>query len=382
MRFIHTGDCHIGGWKIPELAELNLASFTYLVDTALREKIDFVVIAGDFFDSPYPSIESIKCAFEQLRRLKEAGIPSFIIAGSHDYSASGKSFLDVLEKAGFVINLYNPEERGGFIYLKPTLYHNVALYGYPGKRSALEVEDIGRIKLHEAPGLFTILALHTPLRDAVGNLPIPAVESESLPAADYTALAHLHVNYNKNGKVYCGPLFPNNALELEELRGGSFYVVDTKGKLERREVKLKEVELIPIEVRNAYTATDVIREQLQKRDLENKIVILRLTGTIETGGTADIQFNELEVFAKKKGAYAFLKNTTRLFANEVEVFIEQTTDEVEEDLIKKFTEENKSPYAPLIGSLITSLQIDKKEEERATTFEERLFSEFLRAATL
>src|SRR3989344_8008632 len=111
-RFAHLADCHLGGWKQPELQELNFKSFVKAIDTCILEKVEFVVIAGDLFDTAFPGIDVLKEAFAQFKRLKDAKIPCFIIAGSHDYSVSGKTFLDVLEKAGFCKNVFNAEERG------------------------------------------------------------------------------------------------------------------------------------------------------------------------------------------------------------------------------------------------------------------------------
>ena len=74
--------------------------------------------------------------------------------------------------------------------------------------------------------LFKILMLHTAIRDAVGTLPINAVNHNALPKVDYLALSHLHINYSKEGRVYSGPIFPNNISELEELGAGSFYIFD------------------------------------------------------------------------------------------------------------------------------------------------------------
>ena len=167
MKFAHMGDCHLGGWRQEGLALLSSQSFKFAIDKCLKEKVDFVLIAGDLFDSAYPPIETLKEAFGEFRKLKEANIPVFIIAGSHDYSASGKSFIDVLEKAGLCKNVFVFEEKDEKIYLFPTIYQNVAIYGYPGKKSGLEVDEIARIKLHDSPGLFKILMLHTAIRDAI-----------------------------------------------------------------------------------------------------------------------------------------------------------------------------------------------------------------------
>ena len=101
MKFAHIADCHLGSWRQPELQQLNLESFKYAIETSIQEEVDFIVFSGDLFDSAYPPIEILKETFSQFRKLKEAKIKCYIIAGSHDYSVSGKTFLDVLEKAGF-----------------------------------------------------------------------------------------------------------------------------------------------------------------------------------------------------------------------------------------------------------------------------------------
>lgn len=375
MRFIHIADCHLGGWRQPELRDLNFACFKKVIDIAIGEKVEFVLIAGDLFDSAYPSIETIRDAFQEFRRLNDAGISVFMIAGSHDFSASGKSFLDVLEKAGFAKNVFKPEERNGSIILHPTLYKNIAIYGYPGKKSGLEVDEIARMKIDDAPGLYKILMLHTAIRDAVKTLPIPAVDEKLLPKVNYTAMGHLHVTYNKDNRVYAGPIFPNNSSELEELKGGSFYIVDTAGKIERRELRLKEVLVISLEIKNALTATDDILNELKNYSLGDKIIILKLFGTLDKGKTSDIKFNEIEDYVKKQRAYVLLKSTTKLYSHEGEITFETSSDNIEEDIITTFERENPHEFNSMVRPLIAVLQAEKKEEEKVAIFEERLFSE-------
>ena len=375
MRFGHIGDCHLGGWKEPEMLTLNTLSFQHAVDKFIKEKLDFVLIAGDLFDSAYPPIEVMKEAFNEFRKLKEANIPVFLIAGSHDYSVSGKTFLDVLEKAGFAKNVFQPEERNNSIFLSPVIYKNVAIYGYPGKKSALEVEEIARIKLHDAPGLFKILMLHTALRDAVGTLPIAAVDQDKLPPVDYVALAHLHVRYQKKNRVYCGPLFPNNVSELEELRGGSFYIADTKGKIDRHEIKLKEVIVLEIDLTDGADVKSLVETKLASTPVKDAVVILKLKGVMSSGQLSHLNLAELESATRKAGAYAVLRDTSRLYTSDMEVGLEQQTEEVETTLISRFKEENASPFNPMIESLIFALQIEKKEDERTQLYETRLLNE-------
>ena len=374
MKFAHLGDCHLGGWRHPELKDLNFKSFQTALERCIKEKVDFVLITGDLFDSAYPPIDTLKETFREFRRLKEANIPVFLIAGSHDYSVSGKTFLDVLEKAGFCKNVAQFEDRNGKIILEPTIYKNIAIYGYPGKKSALEVEEIERIKLQDSP-LFKILMLHTAIRDAVGSLPIKAVNQNTLPKVDYLALSHLHINYNKEGRVYSGPIFPNNLSELEELKGGSFYIFDN-GKIKREEIKLKEVLVFSLEIKNALTATELILEDLEKENVKDKIVILKLYGALEKGKSSDIDFTKIESYLKNRGSFIFLKSTTKLFLSESEIKMDfLDTGSLESEIIKKFEESNPNKFNLLIPQLIKTLQMDKSEDEKSSVFEERLISE-------
>ncbi len=368
------GDCHLGGWRQPELLELNLQSFQLAISKCIAEKVEFVLLTGDFFDNPYPPIDTIKDAFGELKRLKEAKIPVFYITGSHDYSASGKTFLDVLEKAGFCINVMNYEERDDSIILFPTIHQNVAIYGYPGKKSSMEVQDIERVKLQDSPGLFKILMLHTALRDAVGTLPIEAVDHSALPKVDYLALSHLHINYSKEGRVYSGPIFPNNISELEELESGSFYIFDN-GLVKRIDLKLKEVKVFSIEIKDALSATDQILSLLEKESLKDKITILKFFGTIEKGKTSDIDFAKIESFVKSKGAYSILRTTSRLSILEPEIMDVTDSSNIEEQIVKTFVDKNPGKFNHLINSLLKSLQIEKMDDEKSSVFAERVISE-------
>ncbi|MBS3072029.1 exonuclease SbcCD subunit D [Candidatus Pacearchaeota archaeon] len=379
MKFAHLGDCHLGSWRQPELKELNFKSFQLALETCIKEKVDFILIAGDLFDSAYPSIDTLKQAFDEFRKVKEAKIPVFLIAGSHDYSVSGKTFLDVLARAGFCTNVFNYEEKNGQVYLFPTIYKNVAIYGYPGKKSALEVDEIEKIKFHDSPGLFKILMLHTAIRDAVPNMSIKAVDDKKLPKVNYLALAHLHINYNKDGKVYSGPTFPNSLLELEELGAGSFYIFDN-GKIKRQEIRLKEVLFLNLEIKDSLKATELILEEIKKSNLKDKIVIIKLYGVLEVGKISDIDFAKIERHVKESGAYVFVKSTSKLHMPQPEIKLDLLdTENLESQIIKRFEEGNPSKFNDYIYQFMRILQAEKSEDEKSAVFEERIISEFQKA---
>jgi exonuclease SbcD len=378
VRFAHISDVHLGGWKQQQLQDLNFQSFQKTIDICIERKLDFVLIAGDLFDSAYPPIEILKETFAQFKRLKEAKLPCFIIAGSHDYSISGKTFLDVLEKAGFCKNVMNIEESEDKIILNPTLYQGVAIYGYPGKKSGLEIQDLRKIKLNDAPGMFKILMLHTTIDKAKGTLPIDAIECELLPKADYYALGHLHIDFQYQNFVYPGPIFPNNFQELEDLQNGSFYIVDTdrENSLERIELKIRETILVDVELRTALNATEHIISEIEKKDVEDKIILLRLRGELESGNNSDIKFPQIEEAAKRKKAYFMLKNTHELKTKEVEMEFEvKNIDNIEEETITLYSEQNPVDFNKFIPQLMNSLSIDKQEGEKLESFTNRLMEE-------
>ena len=218
--------------------------------------------------------------------------------------------------------------------------------------------------------------LHTTLDKARGTLPIDAIESANLPKADYYALGHLHIDFQFENFVYPGPIFPNNFQELEDLKNGSFYIVDTStNKLEKIELKLKDVLNIFIRIENATNATDKILAELEKHELKDKIVLLRIAGELDNGKVSDIKFQTITEFVKNKGAYFLLKNTHDLKSKELELTISseiQSSENIEKETIEFYSKENPSDFNKLIPEIINTLSIEKQEGEKNDVFEKRL----------
>jgi DNA repair exonuclease SbcCD nuclease subunit len=382
MKFAHIADSHLGGWRQPELQELNMQSFKKAIEISVEEKVEFILFTGDLFDSAFPPIEILKDTFGEFKKLKDAGIKCYVIAGSHDYSVSGKTFLDVLEKAGFC-EICKYEENENSVVLLPSINKSSYVYGYPGKKSGMEIASLKKIKINEPyTNYFRILMLHTTITEVAQGLPIESIPLSDFPPADYYALGHIHVDFEKeiNSKpvIYGGPTFPNNFKELEELKYGKFYIVDVEGytKITKKEIKLKEVESIDIEIDDALKGTQKIISELEKRDLKDKIVLLKVYGTLKQGKTSDIKFQEIEEYLERIGVYSFLKNTSKLDVEKQEMHIQlqpHEMEKVEEVLIKKYEKENPSNLNELITPLIEALNIEKQEDEKQVSFETRLF---------
>lgn len=387
MKFAHITDCHLGGWKQQELQQLNTECFRAAIDNSIKEKVEFILFTGDLFDSAFPPIETLKETFGEFKKLKESGIKSYVIAGSHDFSVSGKTFLDVLEKAG-LCEICKYEENENEVILIPITHKTFHIYGYPGKKSSLEIQSLKKLKIKEPyEKNFRILMLHTTITEAIENqnLPIESISLSELPKADYYALGHIHMDFEHqhDGKpvIYGGPTFPNNFKELEELKGGCFYIIEVNGftKVTKKEIKLKEVIGFEVEIEDAIIATQKILEEFEKSDLKDKIILLKIYGELKKGKPSDINYQEIRDYLNKKQVYSFLKNTSKLELKKTEdiqiEFQSKEMEKVEEVLIKKYEKENPSEFNHLIFQLIDVLNMEKQEAETNMTFEKRLIGE-------
>ena len=376
--FAHFADVHLGGWRQGPMQDLNFVAFQKVIRTCIERKVDFVLVAGDLFDSAYPPIETLKETFSEFKKLKDAKIPVFIIAGSHDYSVSGKTFLDVLEKAGFCKNVYDADFKENEILLHPTIHNGVAIYGYPGRKSGLEVPDIRKLKLDDAPGMFKILMLHTTIDKVRGVLPIDCVEADDLPEANYYALGHIHVDFRYKNLVYPGPVFPNNFSELETVETGSFYIVDTElgNPFEKIDLNVKEIKSVEVEIKKNMNPHEEIMKELSKINLKDKLVLLRVTGELENQKISDLKLDKVENYCFENGAYFFLKNTHDLITSEPDFNIDvKNKENLEEEAIKKYSEDNPSEFNKLIPQLMNILSIEKQEGETVDSFNSRLLDE-------
>ena len=95
MKFIHFADAHLDspfrGLSFLPSKEFNQIyqaadqSLTNIVDLALRENVDLVLIAGDTFDSNTPSPRAQLFFAQQIKRLTDKNIQVVMIFGNHDH---------------------------------------------------------------------------------------------------------------------------------------------------------------------------------------------------------------------------------------------------------------------------------------------------------
>lgn len=372
-------DCHVGGWREEKLKELSINAFEQAINECIKENVAFVLIAGDLFNTSLPSIDIIKRTAHSLDKLRENDISCYVIPGSHDFSPSGKTMLDVLEKSGLFENVMKLNDNNLDFTIDKT---NAKITGIYGLRSGLDrnmYKVIDKEKLSKEKG-FKIFMFHATL-DEFKPKDQENVEGQSytdLPKNfNYYAGGHTHIVKYENKKdygliAYPGPLFPNSFKELEELKHGQFYIVDDKLNVKQIPIKLKDVESIFIDA-NDKTPGDIENILKDIKDVKDKIVLIRVEGILKSGKPSQIKFREI---LNKLDAYTILRNTVKLKSLEFEGYETKSGDisEVEDQVLKENLSKIKIVFEQekVAKELLNCFNIEKDEGERNVDFELRL----------
>ncbi len=394
MKFLHVADCHLGGWRDDKLSEVGLTSFKYAIDKGVEENVDFILIAGDLFNTSLPSIDVLKKVTTILADVKKSEIPIYIICGSHDFSPSGKTMVDVLENAGLVINPVSGKWVDDKLVLEFTEDKSGAkITGMLGKKAMLEksIYEQLDVKPLEAENGFKIFMLHTALTELK---PEDLKEMESMALSylpkgfDYYAAGHVHYRFTEKVEdrmvVYPGPTFPNNFKELWDLTYGS-YVLYNEGEITVNDIKLHDVERVTIDAKNrdpAYVESQ-LSEFIAGTDLKDKIILIRIAGTLSTGRPTDVGFAQLTEFMYEKGAFSVLRNTAKFTSKEFEnikIDADRSSDEIEAQLIDEHVKDMKLDVPDkkaYVTNLMNMLSTERPEGMKVKDFEEKIRKEFV-----
>ena len=350
MKFAHMADCHIGSWRDPKLKDVSTEAFIKAVDKCIEEKVDFILIAGDLFNTSLPRLDNLKAVVTVFKNLKDRNIPVYIVPGSHDFSPSGRTMLDVLEEAGLFINVVKGEIVENKLKLNFTLDKKTGakITGLLGKRGSLEksyYESLHTQNLENEEG-YKIFIFHSGI-DELKPKEMQNIISQPLSLLpknfDYYAGGHVHIVNDAKiegyGTIaYPGPLFPNSFSELEKLERGGFYIVEDK-KLKWEPIQIYNIHKIIINCNNKNTEQieQQINDEIKDKEFINTIVLIRLYGSLSSGKPTDINFKGIFERLYDKAAYFVMKNTNALTTKEFEeIKIDmKSVEDVEEKLIKE-----------------------------------------------
>ena len=104
FKFIHCSDLHLDAPFVgisslhPSLAKLlryaTERAFQNIISLAIEKQVDALLIAGDIYNDLDKSLQAQLKFRDGLKKLFEAGIPSFIVHGNHDPLNSWSASLD------------------------------------------------------------------------------------------------------------------------------------------------------------------------------------------------------------------------------------------------------------------------------------------------
>ncbi|MBC7514663.1 MAG: DNA repair exonuclease [Herminiimonas sp.] len=195
MKFIHAADLHVDsplrgldsyvGAPVERLRSATRQALIALVDLALAEAVDLVILAGDIYDGNWADFRTGLFFREQMLRLTRAAIRVFIVKGNHDAESQITRQLPAV--AGVHV----------FSSLKCECIEidalEVALHGrsFPGRAVP---EDLVPDYPMARPGKFNIGILHTSLNGRTGHDPYAPTSVAVLGSKgyDYFALGHVH----------------------------------------------------------------------------------------------------------------------------------------------------------------------------------------------
>lgn len=195
FRFLHAADIHLDsplhglsryeGLPVEEIRSATRGAFDNLVQSAIGEAVDFVIIAGDLFDGDWRDMGTGLYFARAMGRLDQADIPAFILAGNHD-AASVISRTIPWPPNVRLFGSRHPETHylpdlsvavHGQSFSTPAITDNLVL-AYPGAKEHF----------------FNIGVLHTALAGRHGHADYAPCSLDDLRGKDYQywALGHVH----------------------------------------------------------------------------------------------------------------------------------------------------------------------------------------------
>ncbi|NTU96597.1 MAG: DNA repair exonuclease [Chlorobiaceae bacterium] len=195
FRFLHAADIHLdsplkGLEQYPDapVEQIRLAArraFDNLVETAIDEKADFLLLAGDLYDGDWKDFNTGIFFINRMGRLRDAGIPVFMVSGNHDAASQITRSLKLPDNVTLFPHR-NAETRN--------IEHlGVAVHGRSFSSRSVMDDLVGSYPQGD-PGLFNIGLLHTSLNGRPGHEPYAPCTLDALRSKGYRywALGHVH----------------------------------------------------------------------------------------------------------------------------------------------------------------------------------------------
>lgn len=195
FRFLHAADIHLDsplrgllgqdGNAAERIRSATREALDLLVGTAIEERIDFLVIAGDLYDGDWRDYNTGIFFAGQMGRLNRADIPVYLLHGNHDAESQITKRLDLPDN----VNVFSAQKPETF-----TLENlNIALHGQSFRQRDVS-ENLALDYPDPVSSAFNVGVLHTGLGGMGGHENYAPCSLDDLvnKGYDYWALGHVH----------------------------------------------------------------------------------------------------------------------------------------------------------------------------------------------
>jgi DNA repair exonuclease SbcCD nuclease subunit len=195
MKFIHCADIHLDsplrgleryeGAPIAELRGATRRALENLIQLAIDEPVAFLLIAGDIYDGDWRDYNTGLFFLRQMNRLRDAGVPVFLIRGNHD------AISQITKELTLPDNVSEFSTRKASTITLNDL--GVAIHGQSFSSRSV-TEDLSANYPLPLPGLINIGLLHTSADGREGHEDYAPCTLTGLRSRhyDYWALGHVH----------------------------------------------------------------------------------------------------------------------------------------------------------------------------------------------
>jgi DNA repair exonuclease SbcCD nuclease subunit len=213
LKILHTADIHLGakfsglGNKGASQREQLRATFKNVIATAINERVNIVLIAGDLFDANQQPQRNIDLVIEQFNLLNQNNIPVCLIPGTHD-SLDSSSIYRKVDFEGKCSNLKIFADEN----ISCKEYHGLDLtvYGKPNLSNRSYISPLKGLKPSTSTKFHIAMAhgsFYIPEKIAEDDH-VFRLEEVKVSGMDYLALGHWHRVYSCSEKPpawYSGP---------------------------------------------------------------------------------------------------------------------------------------------------------------------------------
>lgn len=198
IRFIHTADLHLdspfkGMTGLPkeglrELRESTFTAFTNLIQYALENKPDFIIIVGDIYDGDNRSLRAQLKFQEGMKKLYEADIPVFICYGNHDHLSGRWTRFELPPN----VHVFGAEVGQAEIKVRG---QNIIVHGFSYAERHIREPMVEHFPIVESQEAFHIGMLHGSIAGDATHAVYAPFTKEALLAKgyDYWGLGHIHL---------------------------------------------------------------------------------------------------------------------------------------------------------------------------------------------